>query len=244
MKLLCTQPNYLPWLGYFDLLRQADTFVVLDDVQWIKQGRQHRTRLPSPAGAAERFWLSLPVRSKGHREKTFRDMEVEPSRAWARQHGETLRSIYGRAPYFRTQVEPILRPFFENVAKERFLLDITLESLWAFWDFFELRCEVHWSSELGVPGAKTEKLLEICRALGAETYLSALGSTRYLDLSAFRSEGRRVQWQHFRPSFPGEPLRPVDYSLVDWLAQVDRSEILKIGRLHPAPLFLSIDAQT
>ncbi len=222
MRIACQQPNYFPWLGYFDLLTRVDHFVFLDDVQWTKQGRQHRTLLPSAKGSR---WLTIPVHSRGHRAKAFREMEIDSGRAWTREHWSLLQATYGKEKYFSTQLEPLVRPALEKMAQEKFLLDACQESLFCLWDFFSVQAELHWSSDHPSSLHKTERLVELCQALGASEYHSALGSTRYLDLSLFRASGLEVRWQHFRPSFPANPLRPLGFSVLDWLAQVERSQI-------------------
>ncbi len=217
--LVCQQPHYFPWLGYFELFSRTDQFVFLDSVQWTKQGRHHRTKLfgNSPQ------WLTLPILSKDHRTKTLQDMKVDSSQGWAKAHWKTIQQIYGKAPYFATQVEPLLRPYFEKIQKEEFLIEISQEALWIFWEAFELKSELHWASDLGMMAGKSENLAQICRQLGADTYYSSLGSTRYLDLSVFREHSVRVQWQHFHGYFSVE--RPADLSVIDWIAYQDFSAI-------------------
>src|SRR6476620_9960963 len=110
MRLVCQQPNYFPWLGYFEQIASADIFIYLDTVQWIRQGRQHRTRVQG----RDKLWLTLPVHGHGHRSKPFREMEVDQSQNWPRHQWQTLRTLYGKAPYYSSQLEPIIRPFFER----------------------------------------------------------------------------------------------------------------------------------
>jgi hypothetical protein len=231
MMLVCQQPHYLPWLGYFDLFVKADAFVILDSAQWIRQGRQHRTRIMGPRGEPQ--WLTIPVLGHGHRELQLKDMEVDASQAWAAKHWKTIQAAYGKAPHFRSQVEPILRPYFEKMQEEKFLLDIVQAGLWLFWDTFELSCELHWSSEMKEAEGKSERLVSLCQALGANEYYSSLGSTRYLDLSVFRASGIRVRWQHFNATFPNDVKRPLDLSVLDWIAHFPIEEAKRA--LRPAP---------
>jgi len=219
MRVVCQQPHYLPWLGYFELFTRSDAFVFLDNVQWIKQGRQHRTRILRPSGSPA--WLSVPVKSKGHRQKTLKEMEVDGN--WTDRHWQIIESTYGNAPRFHDQLEPLLRPYFEKMKKERFLIDICQEGLWLFWEPLGLRAELHWASELPEVPGQNERLIGLCRHLGANEYYSSLGSTRYIDLSLFREAGIRVRWQHFRGSFPDDLLRPSDLSVLDWVAHQDFS---------------------
>lgn len=223
MRIVVQQPHYLPWLGYFDLFAKADAFIFLDTVQWIRQGRQHRTKILDANG--QPHWLTVPVRGHGHRDKTLKDMQVDSTRPWAKRHWQQIAAAYGHAPRFHDQVEPLLRPFYEKVAQEKFLAEICQESLWLFWEPLGLRTELHWASDLPESSGRQERLVEICQHFHADEYYSSLGSTRYLDLSVFRAAGIRVLWQHFRQFFPGDVTRAADATALDWLAYHDWSEL-------------------
>lgn len=222
MRIVCQQPNYFPWLGYFEQVARADSFVYLDDVQWIRQGRQHRCRLPGPG--EEKAWLTIPVLGHGHRERVIREMRIDQLQNWPRRHWETLRTLYGRAPFFRSQLEPLVRPFLERAGKLRFLRDACEGSVALLWEPLGLQATVWHSTDLGATSRKTERLLELCQSLEASEYYSALGASRYLDHSLFRAAGIRVRWQHFRAS-PLSPTRPCDLSVLDWLAHHDWNDL-------------------
>lgn len=217
MKIVCQQPHYLPWLGYFELFARADAFLFLDSVQWTRQGRQHRTKI---LARGQPRWLTVPVQGRGHREKTLKEMEVSDE-PWAETQWRIIQQAYGHAPRFRDQVEPLLRPYFEKMKKEKFLLDICLEGLWLFWEPLGLKTEIHFASDFPGEEEKNERLIRLCRTLGASHYYSSLASTRYLDLSRFRAAGVQVEWQHFRSRFPGDILRNADLSILDWIAHHD-----------------------
>jgi hypothetical protein len=233
MRLVCQQPNYFPWLGYFEQIASADIFIYLDTVQWIRQGRQHRTRVLG----AEKHWLTLPVHGHGHRGKSFREMEVDQSRNWPRRQWQMLRSLYGKAPYFASQLEPVIRPFFERADEKKFLYDLCAESVGLVCEFLRLETPSARASDFPDYGAKSERLIALCREFSADEYYSGLGATRYLDLAAFRAADIRVRWQHFRSLRPDEPLRAADLSVLDWLAYVPRAEI--IAALRPLPRMLA-----
>lgn len=227
MRIVCQQPNYLPWLGYFEQIARADAFVYLDDVQWIRQGRQHRTRVPSLIlpGHDEKNWLTVPVHGRGHRERTFREMEIDRGQKWAARHWQIIHSLYKKSPFFHSQLEPTLRPFLERAQSFKFLLDLCEASIGLFWEPLDLQAPIWHSSDLEAQGKKSERILSICQSLEATEYYSALGASRYLDLSVFRAASVQVRWQHFR-SFAGQdPRRPSDYSIVDWVAHMEWNQI-------------------
>ncbi|HEY8279455.1 MAG TPA: WbqC family protein [Bdellovibrionota bacterium] len=231
MRVVCQQPNYFPWLGYFEQIARADSFVFLDDVQWIKQGRQHRTRLPQFASSkTDNHWLTLPVKSQGHRGKPLHDIEVDSEQPWAKRHWQTILSLYGGAPYFKSQLEPLIRPFLEGAQKHKFLADICESSVALFWKPLDLKSVVWHSSHMPVKGKKSARLLELCQALDATEYYSALGASRYLEMPLFRDAGLRVRWQHFRQSAGPDPRRSCDYSILDWVALNSWQEVrAKLG---------------
>lgn len=233
MRLVCQQPNYFPWLGYFEQIASADVFIYLDTVQWIRQGRQHRTRLPAPGAAGEKLWLTVPVHGHGHREKPFREIKIDQSRNWPRVHWNTIRAVYGKAPFFASQLEPIIRPFFERADEKKFLFDLCTESVARVCEFLNVEIPAALASDFPEQGTKSERLISLCQEFSADEYYSGLGSTRYLDLAAFRAADIRVRWQHFRSLYPGEPLRAADLSALDWIALVPRAEI--IAALKPLP---------
>src|SRR5215468_255615 len=90
------QSNYIPWKGYFDLIRGADEFILFDDVQYTRRDWRNRNRIKTSNGL---LWLSIPVESKGRYFEAIKDMRVV-DRHWAGNHWKSMASAYARAPYF------------------------------------------------------------------------------------------------------------------------------------------------
>ncbi|MDC3379283.1 WbqC family protein [Planctomycetota bacterium] len=171
------QPSYLPWLGYFDLVALADTFVIYDDVQFDRGGWRNRNRLLGHNGAPQ--WLTVPVQIKGHMSASLREVQL-PNDRWAKKHAATLRAVYGRAPHFEW-CYPALETFLLGHHYTR-LLDLCLEGHRVLADLLGVQTPVRLSSELGFAGAgRTERLVEICRLLGASRYVSGDAARAYMD---------------------------------------------------------------
>src|SRR5258708_29729829 len=103
--LVVLQPGYLPWLGYFDLLKKADVFVHYDDVQFDKHGWRNRNRVKGPKGAV---WLTVPALHGGRGPQSILDVEIDNRQRWRRKQLSTLDHLYSRAP-FSTPYLPRLR---------------------------------------------------------------------------------------------------------------------------------------
>ena len=84
MKTVCIhQPDFLPWLGFFDRLTQSDVFVVLDNVQFLRRGWHHRDKIKASNGE---MWLTVPVKKSGRYEQLINQTEIENSTHWQDQH--------------------------------------------------------------------------------------------------------------------------------------------------------------
>ncbi len=195
--LVVLQPGYLPWLGFFDQLRRSDTFVLYDDVQYDKGGWRNRNRLKSPGGAT---WLTVPVRTKGRAHQRLLHVEIDNRQRWARQHISTIRQLYARAPhlgrYLPDLAELLSRPWGYLVD-----LDLALVSMLSGW--MGLNRTPLRSSELGIAGSGTQRLVDIALQTGARRYLTGDAAEAYLDVAMFADHGIEVEWHGYRhPTYP------------------------------------------
>ena len=223
------QPNYLPWLGYFELLASADNFVFLDNVQWIKQGRQHRTSIAAHKSQKElQQWLSLPVHSQGHRKSAFSELKIA-EKNWSEIHWRTIQAVYGSAPYFREQISAWLPNWFAENAEEENVARIAANSALAVLELLDLpRPHISYASDLAIESTNaSDRIRDICIQMEANIYYSAMGGVSYLNLADFRDSGVRIVQQNFRianyRAFP-QATMPL-FSVLDALAYCHKSEI-------------------
>jgi hypothetical protein len=184
------QPHYLPWLGYLHRMAQADLFIVLDHVQFERGNYQNRTPV-RVNGAAH--WLTVPVVQRSQKERIV-DKTIDTSQDWAATHFETLRRAYGAA------ATAPLRSIYETPWQRLVELDA------AMLDFlraaFGIRTPLVNSTQLDVDGAKSELVLNLCKAVGADALLVGLGGSRaYLDRAAFARAGVELVLQEFHHPF-------------------------------------------
>jgi len=180
------QPHYLPWLGYLHRMAQADLFIVLDHVQFERGNYQNRTQV-RVNGAAH--WLTVPVVQRSQKERIDEKL-IDTRQDWDAGHFETLRRAYGQAA-----VAP-LRAIYETPWER--LVDLNDAMLQFLRARFGIRTPLINSSELDVKGAKSELVLNLCLAVGADALLVGLGgSRRYLDRGAFAAAGVELVFQEF-----------------------------------------------
>ena len=244
--LVAEQPHYLPWLDFYEQVARAGTLLILDNVQWLRRGWQRRTRValphhvPTPEPSEPGFqWLTIPLEG-AHRDSLISELAVEAGQPWARKHLQTLVTLYGGRPYFRSQVLPRLEPFYAEAAQARgpgSLLRTLVASMAVFYEPLGISPNVVLASTLERPHPdKSGRLASYCVQLGADTYYSGTGSTLYLKPALFREVGVRLLWQRFRyPEYPrGREGRFVyGLSIVDVLSNVPVEQVREW--LKPSP---------
>jgi len=191
-RVVVLQPSYLPWLGYFDQLYKSNVFVLYDDVQYDKHGWRNRNRIKTAKGP---LWLTVPVLTHGQGLPTNRDARIDTRQSWARKHLHALRVNYAKAPAFGVvfdALEPVLRRPWTH------LVDVNRAVLETLCRLLGLERPILLSSELDILGQKTERLIAICRALGADRYLTGDAASDYLDETQFAANGISVEYHHYR----------------------------------------------
>lgn len=196
--LVVLQPGYLPWLGFFDQLERADTFVFYDDVAFDKNGWRNRNRIKTAGGP---LWLTVPVVTAGRASQPILEVVIDNGRPWARKHVRSIREAYARAPHAGRYLDP-LAALLERPWERLVDLDLALIDAMAGWLGLSGKRLLR-SSALGVTGERSERLLNLCRHVGADTYLSGSAARDYLDVGLFEAAGIRVTWQDYRhPEYP------------------------------------------
>jgi WbqC-like protein family len=247
MKIAISQPAYLPWAGYFDLIDQVDTFVLLDSVQFEKQSWQQRNRVKTPSGLQ---WLTVPVVFRGHFGQSIGDVVIrEPD--FVRKHLRSIELNYRRAPFF-DQYFPELSAILQSCSAS-LLIDLNLRLIQWFCGILGIRTELLRSSALKEKGARSELLVNLCLRLRSDFYLSPLGSAVYLldDVGQFTQAGIEVGFQHYehpeyRQLFP--PFQS-HASVLDLIFNegADAIAILRSGRrpaFTPAEVACAVGSET
>lgn len=189
MILAVHQPQFCPWLGYFDKMRRADAFVVLDDVQFKKNEWQNRNKIKTAQGPV---WWGVPVRH--HHGQLITEIEVNNAAPWQKKLRGTLEQSYRKAPAFGRAAD-FLEELFTREWKG--LVDVNLFTIRWLAGSLGVSTEVRRSSEIPVDGASTERLVNLCKSLGADVYLAGAGGRDYMDVALFEAAGIECRFQDY-----------------------------------------------
>jgi WbqC-like protein family len=193
MTIAIHQPNYLPYLGFFDKMLKADHFIILDDAQFSKGDFHNRNRINTNAGPK---WLTIPVKGSFvpikdiiiNNEHLFSEMK------WTEYHLNLIKDNYLKSKFFK-----ILFLRLEDIYKKEYekLLEVNLALILLLKELFEIKTPVSLSSELGLKSSATQRLIDICKYFSAKTYISGKSGPNYMDLSLFEKNNIKVLIQEF-----------------------------------------------
>ncbi len=190
MILSAHQPQFMPWLGYFDKMRSCDLFVLLDSVQYKRNEWQNRNRILTTQGPQ---WLTVPVlHTFGQR---IDETLLNNTTNWKRKHLHTLAQNYGRAEGFAKLMPRIEKMYAPN---HEVLSQVNLASLRLLAEELRVTTRQVLLSENEVEGSASLRLVNLCKKFGTDTYLAGAGGMDYMDMTLFAQAGIKVIFQDYR----------------------------------------------
>ena len=239
MKILCTisQPTFLPWIGWFDLVDQSDLMVILDDVPFSKQSWQQRNRIRTRNGLE---FLTVPVRTSGRLGQGISTCELVDQH-FVPKMLKSIQANYSKAPFFGDVMAGLTRAMKEGAATG-LLVELNCSLISWIAGTLGITTPMIRASTLAADGRRGEHVAAICERVGADRYLSPAGAESYLkeDRATFDARGISI-WLHVfeHPEYPQRfaPFIPFA-SALDLIFNVgpDALKVIRSGRRPPIPL--------
>lgn len=189
--LATVQSSYIPWKGFFDLIRSADEFVLLDDVQFSRGSWRNRNRIKTQHGIK---WLTIPVEISGRFGQAINETKISDPR-WVRKHWDTIRQCYATAPHFRAHKD-WAADLYER-ATSPYLSEINYHFTRAICDLLGITTPITWSTDYQLAEGKNERLISLCQKVDATHYLSGPAAKDYIDEEQFAAAGITVKFADY-----------------------------------------------
>jgi len=192
MKITIHQANYFPYPGFFQKVSLSDVYVVLDKAQF-QFDITNRNKIIAPDGSWTR--ISVPIK-KGQKFFEIRNVEINNDLPWAEENWNLIQKSYNESPFFY-----LYKDFLDSIYKKRWnlIFDLNLQILKKVFDWLDIKTEIILESELDVTGTSSKRLLNICKKLGADTYISGIGGKTYLDEKLFEKNKIILKYQNYTP---------------------------------------------
>ncbi|WP_193172970.1 WbqC family protein [Nisaea nitritireducens] len=195
MRVAIMQPTWLPWMGYFDLIDQVDLFVFLDTVQFTKRSWHCRNRIKTSQGSK---WISLPVSARFSKDSNLNTAIVHPEHRM-RKFLKTLRQEYSSARAFEVEF-PVLAEHLSGISDGASLAEMNINFIHFAMERLKITTKTVRAQSLPNFDGRVMRLIEICRFLGADTYVSVPGSADYIGLDGmkcFEEAGINLVFQRY-----------------------------------------------
>jgi hypothetical protein len=213
------QPNFFPWLGYFDKLRSCQVFVFLDGVAYPKSGSgmgsiTNRVRIRV---GNEARWIRCPVVRRSGVQRIC-DVEIDQSSDWRRKLLRTIELNYKQAVEF-ARVMWLLESLIHHATIS--LAEFNMNAIKTIAPMMGAEPRYVQQSRLDTKSHSTELLIEITRAVGGSTYLCGGGSAGYLDPPLFDQRGVSLVYQNYAAKPYGDRGKFIPgLSVIDYLMNV------------------------
>jgi|TARA_Y100000294_G_scaffold33620_1_gene29036 hypothetical protein len=185
------QPNYVPWLGYFFKIANTEIFIFLNDAEFSKNSYINRNRIKTQRGA---HWLTVPVNANST--SSINEVRIA-NMIWNKKHVKTLKSAYGKAPFFQT-----VFPWFEDLlttAQFDFLSELNIHIIKKICNKMEFVPRFKISSDYNVKSKRDDRLIALVKEVGGTHYLSGYGGAKYQDPKKFEKNGIDIKYYNYQP---------------------------------------------
>lgn len=187
------QPDFLPWLGFFNKAVLCDTFVIADHVQYRDDGFQNRNRIKTAQGSQ---WLTVPVvREYGlpiYKVKV--STHKQGSKTWKDLHLMTIQRNYAKAPYYSSGIKAI-----EEIYRREYtyLYEYNIAFIESIFSMLGISPKVVVTHDMDLKESKTNSVIEICRRIGADSYISGIRGTRYIEDNHLSENNIRLLFNNY-----------------------------------------------
>ena len=226
------QSSYIPWKGYFDLIRNVDEFVLFDDVQYTRRDWRNRNRIKTKNGP---LWLTIPVQVKSKYHQLIKETRIA-DKGWAKQHFSSIEHHLGKCKKFAA-CRDLLASLYDEAAGQEYLSEVNHTFISNFCDLLGIATRLRWSSEFELHPERSRKLLNICKDLDAGVYVSGPAAKEYLNCQMFESEGISVEWFDYSNYPEYEQLYPPfehSVSIIDLIANTGSKALEFMNRSERA----------
>lgn len=199
-RIAIIQSNYIPWKGYFDIIDAVDEFIIYDECQYTRRDWRNRNKIKTPNGTA---WMTIPVRVRGKYTQPICETEIDGD-SWVEKHLSALHHNYAKAPFY-SEVRPLLERMYADCQGENRLSMVNHRLLSGLCELLGIDTPLLWSMDIGQPGCDAQiRILEICRARGADVYLSGPAARSYLVQEEFDARDIGLEWMDYShyPEYP------------------------------------------
>ncbi|WP_332697649.1 WbqC family protein [Halalkalibacter lacteus] len=184
------QPAYLPWLGYFERIKNSDIFIFLDSVQFEKNSFINRNKIKTPQGST---WITVPI-IKSRSFPEIKEVIIDTNKKWKKKHLNSIYFNYKKAKHFEKCFAKLENLYSKD---HKYLADLCYDHLLFWLDELDITTTIVRSKDLYIQSRKSDLILDICKHFNVKKYISGEKGKDYLIDYDFKLEGISIEYQNF-----------------------------------------------
>jgi hypothetical protein len=192
-RLAIIQSSYIPWKGFFDFISRCDAYIIYDSAAFSKGHWHNRNKIKRDRGSP---WLTIPVKTADRLGQPLDEVTVVEG--WAERHWDIIAQSYEGSTYFEAEGGE-LKTLFESLAREPLLTKINEGFLQWLSQKLGLKTQILRDRSFSFSGDRTERLVQLCKMVGATNYLSGPSAKEYLDVQQMEEAAVTVEWMTYGP---------------------------------------------
>ena len=185
------QPDFMPWMGYFDKIQNSNLLIYLDDVQFSRRGWTHRDKIRNHNNHT---WLTVPIEKKNNYFQKIKDTKIKDYSSLGKFHLDKIKNAYKKSINFEDLYLELEKIYNRN---HKYLIDINLDLIDLFFNFLKIKKKTSFSSNLNLNSNSSERLIEILKINKSNKYLTGEPSKNYIDLNLFKQKKIEIIWHKF-----------------------------------------------
>ena len=190
------QPDFMPYLGFFQRLNMADIFIVLDNVQYRGDSKSMTNRDKIKTAKGEQ-WINVGIQ-KAKYKSLINEIYLNKEHDWRKRSLNLIKENYRKADYYN-EIYPYVEELY-SLDCER-MIEFNMASIKMLITLFGIEnIEIRYASELNVTGKSNERIVHLVQAVGCNRYLSGVGARNYFEPKLYEQNGIEVVWQDFTHS--------------------------------------------
>ena len=187
------QPNYLPYLGYFNKIKQSEIFVIYDTAQYVKNRFDNKNKIRTKEGF---MYLTIPLLSSDSYKRRFLDVNLPKNSVWQSKHWKAIHANYAKSEYYNDYA-----PHLEKIYNSKWEMLVEINEAIIRFMIKELCIDVKIikSSELKINKdlKSTDMLIEILKKVNATKYISGPSGNNYMEIEKFEANNIEIIYQNF-----------------------------------------------
>ena len=183
------QPDFMPWIGFFDKIKKSDTYIILDDVQFSRSGWTHRDKFLIKDNKIQ--WLTIPIKKKGNYFSKISDIEINYQTSWMEDHLNFFYFNFKNDHNYKKIIKII-----ENIYQKKYerLFELNIELIKNILLELKIKKKIIYSSDLNIQSNGSEKIIDILKSIKCKKYLTGIPSQNYLKLDDFKKNNIEIIW--------------------------------------------------